>query len=100
MTQLLMRYSRILEIVGDIVKVHVPLSADGVSAICFGDLALIESVEHTGRPPYLSQVILLEGESVSLQVFSGTRALEPVASSFNMNPSSSPPGALPSATAR
>ena len=75
MTQLLMRYSRILEIVGDIVKVHVPLSDDGVSAICFGDLALIESVEHTGRAPHLSQVILLEGESISLQVFSGTKGL-------------------------
>ena len=75
MSQLLMRYSRILEIVGDIVKVHVPLADDGTSAICFGDLAYIESVENTGREAHLAQVILLEGSEVSLQVFSGTKGL-------------------------
>ena len=75
MTQLLVRYSRILEIVGDIVKVHVPLSDDGQSAICFGDLALIESAEETARPPHMAQVILLEKDQVSLQVFSGTKGL-------------------------
>ncbi len=75
MTQLLMRYSRILEIVGDIVKVHVPATENKQTAICFGDLALIESIADSARPPYLSQVILLEGEEVSLQVFSGTKGL-------------------------
>ncbi len=75
MSQLLMRYSRILEIVGDIVKVHVPLSDEGVSAICFGDLAYIESMENTGREAHLAQVILLDGAEVSLQVFSGTKGL-------------------------
>ncbi|MBB1487583.1 hypothetical protein [Oceanospirillum sediminis] len=43
MSQLLIRYSRILEIVGDIVKVHVPTSEEEASQISFGDLALIES---------------------------------------------------------
>lgn len=75
MTQLLMRYSRILEIVGDIVKVHVPATENKQTAICFGDLALIESIADSARPPHLSQVILLEGEEVSLQVFSGTKGL-------------------------
>lgn len=75
MSQLLMRYSRILEIVGDIVKVHVPATENKQTAICFGDLALIESIADSARPPYLSQVILLEGEEVSLQVFSGTKGL-------------------------
>jgi V/A-type H+-transporting ATPase subunit B len=70
-----MRYSRILEIVGDIVKVHVPATENKQTAICFGDLALIESIADSARPPYLSQVILLEGEEVSLQVFSGTKGL-------------------------
>lgn len=75
MTQLLVRYSRILEIVGDIVKVHVPLSEQGTSAICFGDLALIENDHEENRQPNLAQVILLEREEVSLQVFTGTKGL-------------------------
>ena len=75
MTQLLVRYSRILEIVGDIVKVHVPLSEEGNSPICFGDLALIESQQNPSLPPALAQVILLEHEAVSLQVFTGTKGL-------------------------
>ncbi len=75
MTQLLVRYSRILEIVGDIVKVHVPLSEEGNSPICFGDLALIESQQNPSLPPALAQVILLEREAVSLQVFTGTKGL-------------------------
>lgn len=71
MTQLLVRYSRILEIVGDIVKVHVPLSDEGSSSICFGDLALIENEQHQGRPACLAQVILLEREEVSLKDIAG-----------------------------
>jgi V/A-type H+-transporting ATPase subunit B len=74
-TQLLVRYSRILEIVGDIVKVHVPLSDEGSSLICFGDLALIENDEGHGQRSTLAQVIMLERESVSLQVFTGTKGL-------------------------
>lgn len=75
MTQLLVRYSRILEIVGDIVKVHVPLSDEGTSLICFGDLALIENDENHRQRSSLAQVILLEREAVSLQVFTGTKGL-------------------------
>ncbi|MAC46330.1 MAG: V-type ATP synthase subunit B [Oceanospirillum sp.] len=76
MSQLLIRYSRILEIVGDIVKVHVPTSDTGSSQISFGDLALIESRdEDLAILPRSAQVILLDGEEISLQVFSGTKGL-------------------------
>ncbi|WP_028301499.1 V-type ATP synthase subunit B [Oceanospirillum beijerinckii] len=76
MSQLLIRYSRILEIVGDIVKVHVPTSDTGSSQISFGDLALIESRdEDQAILPRSAQVILLDGEEISLQVFSGTKGL-------------------------
>tara|TARA_R110000824_G_scaffold214207_2_gene400486 strand:- start:6189 stop:7586 length:1398 start_codon:yes stop_codon:yes gene_type:complete len=76
LSQLLIRYSRILEIVGDIVKVHVPTSESGASQISFGDLALIESKDNSQDIlPRTAQVILLKGEHVSLQVFSGTKGL-------------------------
>lgn len=76
MSQLLIRYSRILEIIGDIVKVHVPASEAGTSQISFGDLALIEGSQDTQDVlPRTAQVILLKGEEVSLQVFSGTKGL-------------------------
>ena len=76
MSQLLIRYSRILEIIGDIVKVQVPASETGTSQISFGDLALIEGSQDTQDVlPRSAQVILLKGEEVSLQVFSGTKGL-------------------------
>ncbi|MHA7881393.1 MAG: V-type ATP synthase subunit B [Saccharospirillum sp.] len=76
MSQLLIRYSRILEIVGDIVKVHVPATEAGRSEISFGDLAMIESADTQGDPlPRMAQIIQLTGETVSLQVFSGTKGL-------------------------
>ena len=76
MSQLLIRYSRILEIIGDIVKVYVPTSETGASQISFGDLALIEgSSDKQDGLPRTAQVILLKGQEVSLQVFSGTKGL-------------------------
>lgn len=76
MSQLLIRYSRILEIIGDIVKVQVPASEASSSQISFGDLALIEgSTDNQDVLPRTAQVILLKGEEVSLQVFSGTKGL-------------------------
>ena len=76
MSQLLIRYSRILEIIGDIVKVQVPASEASSSQISFGDLALIEgSTDNQDALPRTAQVILLKGEEVSLQVFSGTKGL-------------------------
>lgn len=76
MSQFLVRYSRILEIVGDIVKVHVPLPEGGaVSEIGYDDLALIENTLDPDQPPYMAQVVGIEGDQVSLQLFSGTKGL-------------------------
>lgn len=76
MTQLLVRYSRILEIIGDIVKVHVPEPEPGeVSEIGYGDLALIENTLDPEQPPYMAQVIRIDRDAVSLQLFSGTKGL-------------------------
>ena len=69
----LVRYSRVLEIVGDILKVYVP-QADGCvrSPVRFGDLAEIEQADgHTS----LAQVIQIDRDAVSLQVFSGTKGI-------------------------
>jgi V/A-type H+-transporting ATPase subunit B len=75
-TQLLVRYSRILEIIGDIVKVHVPEPEPGeVSEIGYGDLALIENTLDPEQPPYMAQVIRIDRDAVSLQLFSGTKGL-------------------------
>lgn len=74
-SQWLVRYSRILEIVGDIVKLDVPLNEEGRSSVCFGDLAIIESLRSGQQTTFLAQVILLEQSHISLQVFSGTKGL-------------------------
>ena len=69
----LVRYSRVLEIVGDILKVYVP-QADGDvrSPVRFGDLAEIEQADgHTS----LAQVIQIDRDAVSLQIFSGTKGI-------------------------
>ncbi len=69
----LVRYSRILEIVGDIVKVYVPRPSEGERApVRFGDLALLK---HSDGTDSLAQVINIDRDSVSLQVFSGTKGV-------------------------
>ena len=74
----LTRYSRILEIVGDIVKVHVPVNDDYSAAnVAFGDLGLVE--ESSGFRS-LARVIRLDGDVASLQVFHGTKGLSTSAS--------------------
>lgn len=71
MTQTLIRYTKVLEIVGDIIKVEVPQGLNhNASAARFGDLALVEDV---GGYRSLAQVIRLQGDIVALQVFSGTK---------------------------
>ena len=69
----LVRYSRVLEIVGDILKVYVPRADGGVrSPVRFGDLAEIEQADgHTS----LAQVIQIDRDAVSLQAFSGTKGI-------------------------
>lgn len=72
MSQTLLHYANILEIVGDIVKVRVPPNLSGKTAVCFGDLALIES---PGENASLAQVIHIQQERVALQVFAGTKGM-------------------------
>jgi V/A-type H+/Na+-transporting ATPase subunit B len=76
--QSLTRYSRILEIVGDIVKVHVPSDdQSSASGVAFGDLGVVE--DGSGFKS-LARVIRLDGDVASLQVFSGTKGLSSNAS--------------------
>ncbi|MEJ2463067.1 MAG: V-type ATP synthase subunit B [Candidatus Thiodiazotropha sp.] len=72
MSQTLLHYANILEIVGDIIKVRVPPNQAGRSAVCFGDLALIET---PGEASSLAQVIHIQQERVALQVFAGTKGM-------------------------
>lgn len=78
MSQQLTRYSKILEIVGDILKVKVPptLDQDRVS-IALNDLALVEDV---GGYSSTARVIKVQQDVVSLQVFSGTTGMSTQAS--------------------
>jgi V/A-type H+-transporting ATPase subunit B len=78
MPQALVSYSRILEIVGDIVRVRVPGdTGGGEKGPRFGDLAIVES---TDGHRSLAQVINLRRDSVALQVFSGTKGVSTASS--------------------
>ena len=73
MTLSLVRYMNILSIVGDIMKVEVPDAAAPTPAaliVRLGDLAVIEDAPALRS---LAQVIRIEREEVSLQVFAGTK---------------------------
>ncbi len=72
MTRDLVKYSRVLEIVGDTLKVHVPEGAGTNTVVRFGDLAVVESVDGAKS---LAQVINMNRDVVSLQVFSGTKGI-------------------------
>ncbi len=73
MSQALVRFSKILEIVGDIVRVRVPESPPGEEPIArFSDLAVVEDLSGDNS---LAQVIAIERDVVTLQVFSGTKGL-------------------------
>jgi len=77
-SQTLARYSRILEIVGDILKVRVPpAAAGGRPEVAFDDLALVED---PGGFRSLARAIRLDRDVVSLQVFAGTKGLSTRAS--------------------
>jgi len=71
MTQNLISYSEILEIVGDIARVRVP-PGGSAATVRFGDLAL---VANRGEPDSLAQVIELRRDVVTLQLLAGTRGL-------------------------
>ena len=80
MTLSLVRFKNIVSIVGDLIKVEVPDSGapgPGLSFVRLGDLAVIED------PPTLrslAQVIRIDRQEVSLQVFSGTKGFSTQAS--------------------
>jgi V/A-type H+-transporting ATPase subunit B len=72
MVRELMKFTRVLEIVGDTIKVAVPSDhAENVS-VRFGDLAVIEAVDGEKS---LAQVIHIDRSDVTLQVFSGTKGI-------------------------
>lgn len=74
METIAVRYGRVLEIVGDLLKMDVPpREEEGMEpTVCLGDLALIG--EERGRQS-LAQVLKIEGRRVSLQVFTGTKGI-------------------------
>ncbi len=77
MIESMLRYSRITEIVGDILKVFVAAAApDETPGVRLGDLAVIED----GTMRSLAQVIAINRDVVSLQVFSGTKGISTTAS--------------------
>ncbi len=67
----LAHYSRITEIVGDIIKVQVPEMGSGQD-ICFGDLAMVEDRDESRS---LAQIISMQDDLVSLQLFNGTKGV-------------------------
>lgn len=73
----LFRYSNVLEIVGDIVKIRVPWDSQGQVGVKFGDLAILE--QGSGESS-LAQVILINRDEVSLQVYAGTKGVSTDAS--------------------
>jgi V/A-type H+-transporting ATPase subunit B len=78
MSKALFRYSRILEIVGDIIKVEVPAgAAEDHTVARFGDLAVVERLEGDSS---LAQIIAVKRDEVSLQVYQGTKGLSTGAS--------------------
>jgi len=73
MGQALVSYSNVLEIVGDIIKVSVQETTSARGPVArLGDLAIVES--ELGHQS-LAQVIQIDRNQVSLQVFSGTKGL-------------------------
>ena len=71
MTQNLIRHTKILSIVGDILKVYVPMGDESSGAATrLYDLAMIKDPSGLSS---MAQVISINKEEVSLQTFSGTK---------------------------
>jgi len=70
MAQELIRYTRVLEIVGDTIRVKAP-------DVAFGDVAIVENV---GGETSIAKVVELDRDIVSLQVFAGGKGLSTGAS--------------------
>ncbi len=76
MAQSVIKYTNILEIIGDIVKVQVEVSGEPTeNSVRFGDLAVIED----GNTKSTAQVIQIKNDVVSLQVFSGAKGVSTTA---------------------
>ena len=74
MPQTLVRYSKVIEIVGDIIRVQVPESAYLKDAgPRYGDLAVVEGDGEDSLS--LAQVINIKHDVVALQVFGGTKGV-------------------------
>jgi len=72
MSGTLVQYSKVAEIVGDIIRIEIPKATQGPLAARFGDLAVVRD---TLGGASLAQVIRLDGNFVTLQVYSGTKGL-------------------------
>lgn len=77
MTQQLVRYSKVMEIIGDILTVQVSQpkhepGKGGRAAVRFGDLAVLAQADGETS---LAQVININRDEVSLQVFTGTKGV-------------------------
>jgi V/A-type H+-transporting ATPase subunit B len=73
MSQTLVSYSKVLEIIGDILRVKVPENAhQKEKGPRFGDLAVIKNSDGSLS---LAQVINLKEDTVALQVFRGTKGV-------------------------
>lgn len=77
MLRKLVRYMQLTEIVGDIIRIKWPSTNYEDLDICFSDLALVED---SNGYCSIAQVIRLEGDIISLQVFGGTKGLSTMAS--------------------
>ncbi|EKV00550.1 archaeal/vacuolar-type H+-ATPase subunit B [Leptolyngbya sp. PCC 7375] len=74
MPQTLVRYSKVVEIVGDIMRVQVPESAYlKDTGPRYGDLAVVEGDDEDSLS--LAQVISIKHDTVALQVFGGTKGV-------------------------
>jgi V/A-type H+-transporting ATPase subunit B len=73
MADLSVRYSQVLSIVGDILKVRVPpRRIRGMAPVALGDMAVV--TDETGESS-TAQVLKMDGDEVSLQVFEGTKGI-------------------------
>jgi len=80
MTQTLIRFYHVLEIVGDIMRIRVSAIKGERSGLArFGDIAVVKNSD--GRSS-LAQVIGLNRDVVTLQLFSGTKGLSTEASVY------------------
>ncbi|MEO1481537.1 MAG: V-type ATP synthase subunit B [Myxococcota bacterium] len=72
----LIRYTRIVSIVGDVIRLDLGEPREGISPTRLGDLAWIEEPGHEGS---LAQVVSIRDRLASLQVFRGTRGFSTAA---------------------